>query len=96
MSDTGELQALAARRYDELENKAITGMTREQERDLARFIRRIGGYVQSGGTAQDVLDYDAPHFERAMGLIRDEVAPGSDAEVRELARWRAKYPPGQP
>lgn len=90
-----ELERHAARRYDALENKAVSGMTRDQERDLGRFIRRIGGYVASGGRAQDVLDYDAPHFERAMALIRGEVAPESDDERRELERWRAKFPPGE-
>jgi hypothetical protein len=62
-------------------------------RDLARFIRRIGGYVPDGRRPDDALDYDDAHFERAVQLIRAEVEPDSDDERRELERWRAKYPP---
>jgi hypothetical protein len=86
-----EIEQAAAARYDGLEHRAMADMTSDQERDLGRFIRSIGGYVQSGGRAQDVLDYDAPHFERAMGLIRGEVEPESDAEVKALERWRVKH-----
>lgn len=97
MSDPrAELEAHAQSRYDGLENKAMADMTSAQERDLARFIRRIGGYVAGGGRAQDVLDYDAPHFERAMALIRGEVEAESDDEVRALERWRESYPLGDP
>lgn len=88
-----DLEAAAAARYDGLEHRAMVDMTRDQERDLATFIRRIGGYVASGGRAQDVLDYDTHHFERAMQLIRGEAEPESDAETKALERWRAKHSP---
>jgi hypothetical protein len=76
--------------------KAMANMNRDQERDLMRFLRRIGGYVPDGGRPGDVLDFDAPHFERAMALIRGEVEPESDDERRSLERWRAKYPGESP
>ncbi len=74
-----------------IEGKAIAGMSSDMEADFGRFIRRIGGHVQGGGRAQDVLDYDAPHFERAVSLIRGEAEPDSDDEAKALERWRAKH-----
>lgn len=93
MSDMrAEIEQAAAARYDGLEHRAVVGMSREQERDLKTFISDIGGHVPSG-FAEDVLDYDEHHFERAMLLIRGEVEPESDAEAKALERWRAKHSP---
>ena len=93
MTTAADIEALSQSRYAELENKTVAGLTHPQEADLARFIRRIGGYVQGGGRATDVLDYDAHHFERAMALIHGEAEPESDAEAAELKRWKAKHSP---
>jgi hypothetical protein len=73
------------------EGKAIAGWSRDKECDLMRLIRRVGGFVPDGGRAGSILDYDAPHVERAMQLIRGEAEPDSDHERRELDRWQRKY-----
>jgi hypothetical protein len=67
---------------------------REKKRAFARLIRAIGGYVPSGApdteTPADVLDYDAPHFERATQLVTGEALP-EDAERPALERWQRAY-----
>jgi hypothetical protein len=92
------IEQAAAARYDALENKAIRDESGpwpgEKRHDFVRFIRRIGGHAPDGGPIKGPLDFDAPHFNRAVDLIRGEVEPESDDERRALERWRAKYPPG--
>jgi len=78
-----------------LEGKAIQGWPPAKERDFMRLVRRIGGFVPDGGRAASIFDLDAAHVERATQLVNTETEPASDAERRELERWRAKYPPGE-
>lgn len=92
MEQVGARLALAAQELaPPIEGKGVmAGMSRERERSLKRFIEDIGGFAPSG-YAEDVLDFDEHHFERAMSLIRGEVEPESDAEVKALERWHAKH-----
>ncbi len=65
--------------------------TAEREAAFARLIKAIGGYVPGGGKPGDVLDFDAPHFERAVQLVEGTAEPDGDAERKALERWRAKH-----
>jgi hypothetical protein len=68
--------------------KAFAGLAREKRRALRKLIVDIGGYAPDG-YANDLLDFDGEHVERAMELTRGEVEPHSDVEREALASYRA-------